>query len=93
MLPVAIHHEQTEPAGEQCLMAELGGPGKYAEALLKTQEGDTAELIQAGTECRVAISVPWQPPATPTPMPTPSQTGATTPTTLATTVDGIPEYD
>ena len=39
MLPVAIHHEQTEPAGEQCLMAELGGPGKYAEAFLKTQGG------------------------------------------------------
>ena len=49
-------------AGEQCLMAELGGPGKYAEVLLKTQEGDTNDLIQAGAECRVAISVPWQPP-------------------------------
>ena len=80
-------------AGAQCLMAELGGPGKYAEALLKTQEGDITDLIQAGAECRVAISVPWQPPATPTPIPTPSQSGITTPTTLVITVAGIPEYD
>ena len=57
-------------AGLQCLMAELGGPDEYAEALLKTQEGNITELVQAGAECRVGISVPWQPPATPTPMPT-----------------------
>ena len=80
-------------AGVQCIMAELGGPGKYAEAFLKTQEGDITELVQAGTECRVGISVPWQPPATPTPIPTPSQSGITTPTTLVITVAGIPEYD
>ena len=80
-------------AGLQCLMAELGGPGEYTEALIKTQEGDITELVQAGTECRVGISVPWQPPATPTPIPTPSQSGITTPTTLVITVAGIPEYD
>lgn len=56
--------------GSQCLMAELGGPAKYAEALLRTRDGEVAELIQAATECPVVISVPWQPPATPTPMPT-----------------------
>ena len=64
----------------QCLMTELGGPGEYAETLIRTtQESDITKLVRAGEECRVIISVPWQPPATPTPMPT-ATLWATTPT-------------
>ena len=49
-------------AGGQCLMSELGGPGKFAEALIKTQEGDFTDLVQAGAECRVGIGMPRQRP-------------------------------
>ena len=74
-------------AGGQCLMAELGGPRKYAEALMRTREEDFTALAQAGPKCRVGIGMPRQPPATPRPtaIPTPSQTGTTPPATLAIT--------
>ena len=45
-------------AGDQCLMAEIGGPKKYADAWMKTLEDDYTGLIQAGAECRVGISMP-----------------------------------
>ena len=47
-----------ERAGDQCLMAEIGGPRKYAEAWMKTLEEDYTGLIPAAAECRVIMSVP-----------------------------------
>ena len=87
-------------AGGQCLMAELGGPGKMAEAMLAAQEGDITGLALAGTECGLDMGpMPPTPPAptatsiaaTPvpapaTPMPTPTATATTVPSTPAPTM-------
>ena len=76
-------------AGGQCLMAELGGPGNMAEAMLAAQEGEFAELASAGAECGLDMGPPpgqdpgTPPPArtatttAPTPVSTPVTTGAT----------------
>ena len=72
-------------AGGQCLMAELGGPGKMAEAMLAAQEGDITSLSVAGTECRLDMgSPPGQPPGTPPPAPIPATTASTPATTAST---------
>ena len=39
-------------AGGQCLMAELGGPGNMAEAMLAAQEGDLTSMANAGGRVR-----------------------------------------
>ena len=54
----ALGISDQERAGDQCLMAESGGPRKYAEAWMKTLEEDYTGLIQAAAECRVIMSVP-----------------------------------
>ena len=75
-----------ERAGMQCLMAELGGPGNMAEAMLAAQEGDLTSMANAGAEC--GLDMGPMPPAPPAP---------TLATTLVITVAAIPaelpEYD
>ena len=65
-------------AGGQCLMAELGGPGKMAEAMVAAQEGDITGLALAGMECGLDMGPPpRQAPGTPPPAPTPATTAPT----------------
>ena len=63
-------------AGGQCLMAELGGSGNMAEAMLAAQKGDITGLALAGTECGLDMEPPpGQPPGTPPPAPTAARGG------------------
>ena len=84
-------------AGGQCLMAELGGPGNMAEAMLAAQEGDLTSMANAGAECGLDMGpMPPTPPAptatsiAATPVPAPA-TPMPTPTATATTVPSTPD--
>ncbi len=47
-----------EREGMQCLLAELGGPGQMAGAMIAAQEGDITGLSQAGAECGLDMGPP-----------------------------------
>ena len=90
-----------ERVGMQCLLAELGGPGKMATAMRAAQEGDFTNLAKAGAECGMEMGPPpGQPPGTPPPAskatveaPTPAPTTTTpgpTPTRMPTTATPAP---
>ena len=90
-----------ERVGMQCLMAELGGPGKMATAMRAAQEGDFTNLAKAGAECGLEMGPPpGQPPGTPPPAskatveaPTPAPTTMTpgpTPTRMPRTATPAP---
>ena len=84
----AVGMSDQDRAGSQCLMAELGGPGNMAEAMLAAQEGDLNSMANAAAECGLDMGptppTPPTPPATSiaatpapapaTPMPTPTAT-------------------
>ncbi len=86
-----------EREGMQCLMEALGGPGQMAGAMTAAQEGEFAELANAGAECGLDMGpmppAPTAPiiaatpvPAPATPMPTPTATATTVPSTPAPTM-------
>ena len=60
-----------ERAGMQCLMAELGGPGPMAGAMIVAGEGDFTDLAKAGADCELDMGPDTRPgPVTPPPTPT-----------------------
>ena len=83
-----------EREGMQCLLAELGGPGEMAEAMIAAGEGDLTDLAQAGADCELDMgTAPGQAPARPTPTPTATveaPTPASTPVTTGVTPVGTP---
>ena len=80
-----------ERAGMQCLMAELGGPGPMAGAMIVAGEGDFTDLAKAGADCELDMGpAPSQAPATPPPAPTSTTTLVIT---VAPITADIPEYD
>ena len=81
-----------ERAGMQCLMAELGGPGNMAEAMLAAQEGDLTSMANAGAECGLDMGpAPGQTPVRPPPTPTgEAPTPVSTPVTTGATPTGTP---
>ena len=78
----------------QCLMAQLGGPGEMAEAMIAAGEGEFAELASVGAECGLEMGPPpGQPPGTPPPAPTATieaPTPVSTPVTTGATPLGTP---
>ena len=95
---------QQDRAGGQCLMSELGGPGKMAEAMLAAQEGDLTSMANAAAECGLDMGpMPVTPPptpqatsiaATPAPLPAtpmPASTASATTTTTNTLVITVAE--
>ena len=75
-----------ERAEERCLMEALGGPGKMAEAMRATGEGDFSGLTEATATCELHREpITGQEPTDPTPMPpatmvAPTSTAAPAPT-------------
>ena len=82
-----------ERVGMQCLLAQLGGPGQMAEAMIAAGEGDFTDLTQAGADCgmdmgpasgQAPVTTPPAPTVTveaPTPVSTPVPATGTAPTT------------
>ena len=61
----------SEREGMRCLLAQLSGPGKMAEAMIAAGEGDFTDLSKAGAECGLDMGpAPGQTPVRPPPMPT-----------------------
>ena len=79
--------------GMQCLLAQLGGPGEMAEAMIAAGEGNFTDLARAGADCGIdmgpasgqaPVTTPPAPTVTveaPTPVSTPVPATATAPTT------------
>ena len=62
----------------QCIMEALGGPAEMAAAMTAAQEGDFADLAEAGERCGLDLGpvpgqMPTDPPEAPTPGPLPTQ--------------------
>ena len=78
----------------QCLLAELGGPGEMAEAMIAAGERDLTDFAQAGADCGLDMgTAPGQAPARPTPTPTATveaPTPASTPAITGVTPVGTP---
>ena len=82
-----------EREGMQCLLAQLGGPGQMAEAMIAAGEGNFTDLARAGADCgmdmgpasgQAPVTTPPAPTVTveaPTPVSTPVPATATAPTT------------
>ena len=64
-----------EREGMQCLLAQLGGPGEMAEAMIAAGEGNFTDLAQAGADCGMDMG------------PASGQAPVTTPQTPAETVE------
>ena len=61
----------SEREGMRCLLAQLSGPGKMAEAMIAAGEGDFTDLSKAGAECGLDMGpAPGQTPVRPPPTPT-----------------------
>ena len=77
-----------EREGTRCLMAEMGGPGQMAEAMIAAREGEFTDLAKAGTDCGLDMEpAPGQASATPPPAPTATveaSTHVSTPTSIPT---------
>ena len=59
-----------EREGMQCLLAQLGGPGEMAEAMIAAGEGDFTDLAKAGADCGMDMGpASGQAPVTPPPAP------------------------
>ena len=60
-----------EREGMQCLLAQLGGPGQMAEAMIAAGEGNFTDLAQAGADCGMDMGpASGQAPVTTPPAPT-----------------------
>ena len=81
-----------EREGMRCLLAQLSGPGKMAEAMIAAGEGDFTDLSKAGAECGLDMGpAPGQTPVRPPPTPTgEAATPVSTPVTTGATPTGTP---
>ena len=82
----------SEREGMRCLLAQLSGPGKMAEAMIAAGEGDFTDLSKAGAECGLDMGpAPGQTPVRPPPTPTgEAPTPVYTPVTTGATPTGTP---
>ena len=82
----------SEREGMRCLLAQLSGPGKMAEAMIAAGEGDFTDLSKAGAECGLDMGpAPGQTPVRPPPTPTgEAPTPVYTPVTTRATPTGTP---
>ena len=82
----------SEREGMRCLLAQLSGPGKMAEAMIAAGEGDLTDLSKAGAECGLDMGpAPGQTPVRPPPTPTgEAPTPVYTPVTTRATPTGTP---
>ena len=82
----------SEREGMRCLLAQLSGPGKMAEAMIAAGEGDFTDLSKAGAECGLDMGpAPGQTPVRPPPTPTgEAPTPVYTPVTTKATPTGTP---
>ena len=82
----------SEREGMRCLLAQLSGPGKMAEAMIAAGEGDFTDLSKAGAECGLDMGpAPGQTPVRPPPTPTgEAPTPVYTPMTTRATPTGTP---
>ena len=73
-----------EREGMQCLLAQLGGPGEMAEAMIAAGEGNFTDLARARAECGLDMGLAPEQESV-TPPPTPAET-VEAPTVVSTPV-------